>query len=446
MSHTYSHSSSTMPKTATDFWSQRLATKLAALTSSSSKETHQIIAHWLAFHRRHLLNEDECTFRDKLIATLVEQPDSILPLLHEVLLLNFNSHQWTALEGLREVIGEQILLPVAEQLPSTDRVTELGKEWDEKNVFGGPVLWNRIKKRLGKKQQESTATPREEDVDVTEQVDNETEVAQDPQPTSNQATEMEVTETAVKKEQTKDASPVEETGTADMLSPLSTPSKTKSSILKKTTGSQDGSTTTAISFDFDATGISAKDHGPLLLEKLTTPSKELSTLQIARDLRHDSTVTLSGLLSALPLDVRTVCAEQAEKTDNIECPLSEEQAEQFSKEINPQILDMNLEEQLETIQEYRTILHRQVTARNQLRQLLIESRCKLGAEGAAKAFQQQHSEQSLDGQLQQKSQVLIDAMELEGIAGELEKEMEMNSKKRKQAEQSVQALEPLSWY
>jgi len=113
----------------------------------------------------------------------------------------------------------------------------------------------------------------------------------------------------------------------------------------------------------------------------------------------------------MPEDVRAACAKAAE-SDNNTYELDDTKARDFSLRINSSLLDMDLDEQLQNVQTFRNIVDRQRQERELLIKLLIQSRCKFGAEEAAEAFYK--ADRSKEEMLSRKH-ILSDAMELEGL-------------------------------
>ena len=154
-------------------------------------------------------------------------------------------------------------------------------------------------------------------------------------------------------------------------------------------------------------------HGKVDSREFLDPCKAIATLQIARDLRNDSAVQLSSLLSNLPEDVKEVCNEAKEKVDAGETfELPEAQVRDFSIRVPEQLLDMDLEEQLQNIRTLKDIVKRQREARQQLIFLLIKSRCQFGAEETAQTFLDL---EETSKKLKERKNILTDAMALEGL-------------------------------
>jgi hypothetical protein len=168
------------------------------------------------------------------------------------------------------------------------------------------------------------------------------------------------------------------------------------------------------------------------------PCKAIATLQIARDLRNDTAVQLSSLLSTLPKDIHEACQKKKEddntKSAEEKEDLDEATIHDYSMRIPSKILDLDLDEQIQTIQTFRELIQQQQTARKQLIFLLLKSRCHFGSEPAAQAFVDL---KDMSRQLIRRKQLLGDALELEG----LDSEIDTNNYEGDLAE-----LAPLTWF
>ena len=102
--------------------------------------------------------------------------------------------------------------------------------------------------------------------------------------------------------------------------------------------------------------------------------------------------------------------------------------------IPSKILDLDIDEQIQTIQTFQELIRQQMTAREKLIHLLLKSRCHFGSEPAAQYFLEL---QSMMDQLQRRKQLLGDALELEGLDNELD---------NTDFDKEIQSLQPLSWY
>jgi hypothetical protein len=344
--------------------------------------------------------------------------------------------KWDRLEELRLTLGEQILLPVADELSDSVKskiLQDMWKEWDDANSFGGPTVLNRLRKKLSQQQQKQGDTQ------------------PSPLPKSAVASPDAAAKTSAADSPEEEPMMLESPSPAPETKGNDSPAKKKKSLLPndtepaaaiKTTASsskvaskttQESSPPLPASYDFEAQGIPA---APVDSGQFQEPCRAIATLQIARDLRNDGAVQLSSLLSAMPEDVRAACAASAENENKYE--LEDATARDFSVRIDSSLLDMDLDEQLQNVQTFRNIVDRQRQAREQLIRLLIQSRCKFGADEAASAF---HGADRAKAELLRRKHVLTDAMELEGldvVAEDTAAASELNDPE--------EDLAPLSWY
>lgn len=371
-------------------WANQFEAKLATLGPSSSKETIQTVAQWIAFNRKRV-----SSFIPVFQNCLRKHPDVALNVMHEVFLLYQNTGRWESLEEVRLALGEQVLL---EHVPSHIPAEKLAA-WDDSNVFGNPMIVNQLRKKL--KGMAASPPAAESQIDEDNTVDITT-------PASPQV--VPVAAPVVQKE-----TPFPEATPENLVSPTSarSPKETKQ-----------GETV----YDFESYGIPASVVDSTQFQE---PCRKIVTLQIARDLRNDSAVQLSSALSGMPEDIRAACATAAEDP---EYSIDAATAKAFSSRISNTLLDANLEEQLENVKIFRGVVDSQRQARSELIRLLVQSRCNFGAGDAAKAFLEADRAKA---ELQHRKQILLDAMELEGLDVAVD-------------EQSDQALSselaPLEWY
>ena len=189
------------------------------------------------------------------------------------------------------------------------------------------------------------------------------------------------------------------------------------------------------------------------------PCKAVATLQIARDIRHDTPVLLHGLLSNLPKDIQDYVSalfqqqqqqlqqQQDTNSDESSLPvvtpveeLEDSTIQDYSRRIPTELLEMDWSEQFQTIQTFQDIIRRQRQARQKLIYLLIKSRCQLGSQEAAQLFHQLDT--TTMKALKKKKQLLIDALELEGMDSVVLED----KAQEKLLEESLSDLAPLAWY
>jgi len=369
-----SFSSSLNPLTMSNY-AKKLEDQLDRIQPASSDETQQTLAKWIGFNRKKLLPHLS------LLQEALRGPkqDAIYGLLHHCLIMEHDTPKWTKLEGLRMALAESVLLPVLPSAALKPRVQESLKMWEDLNALGGPTLLNQIKQRLLKEETESTkasSTDASSKPEEASQTDGE-----------KKEKDKETTEGDTKEQDTQPTeSPVQPTFT---------------------------------SFDFEATGIAAAVVTP---DQLAQPCHNLAALQITRDVRNDAAVQLSSQLGNMPADVRETCAN-GDKIDTAT-------ARDFAQRIDGSILDMDVTEELDHVSQLRTFITNQQAARQELYQLLVQSRCQFDAHEAAQAL----STASVVP-LVKRRQILLDAMELEGLDVETEGGIQEDTE-----------LPPLTWY
>ena len=173
--------------------------------------------------------------------------------------------------------------------------------------------------------------------------------------------------------------------------------------------------------------------------ELLEPCRSLTTTQIARDLRNEATVQLSGLLSEIPGEVLEACGRAVklaseEKAESGETKVGDDDGggegngeKAGGKDtakgspmidlsslpaVPDDVLDLNLDESLTAVREYREIIVKQREARRALVYLLVKSRCEFGSDEAANAF---YGAAGTIEKLRRRRVMLQDAMELEGL-------------------------------
>ena len=151
-------------------------------------------------------------------------------------------------------------------------------------------------------------------------------------------------------------------------------------------------------------------QGKVESRQFLEPCKAIATLQIARDLRSDSAVQLSSLLKNLPEDIQATY-----KSGNTE--LDEATIRDLSLRMPSKLLDLDLEEQCQTVKQYQAIAEKQQAAREHLIHLLVKSRCQFGSQDAAKEFLELAE---IFQKLKERQSELTDALELEGMDNEID--------------------------
>ena len=350
-------------------YAKKLEQKLSALGSSA--ESLQTLAKWIGFNRKHA-----AAFGPPLLALMRTKPTMTLSLIHECMQLEQDTAKWDKMLDLRVALGETVVLPMASQL-DPDQLLPMVKAWDQSNAFQGPTLINQIRKATKGGAGESS-TP-------------------EPSPTKPQA--------APKSQPEPSATQAEEDITADD---------------NKAVAAAAQSMPVVINYDFESKGI---PHEHVEVRRLADPSKILASLQINRDICNEGTLQLSTLFSAIPEDITQL------KVDD----LDEKTAQDVSRRVGDAVLDLDLEQKLKDIRDFRNIVESQQAARNKLVKLLIQSRCKFGAHETAALFEKADA---CVPELLKRKQQLVDALELEGI--DVEKEDPKDTKMEEYPE--------MSWY
>ena len=482
-------------------FASKLTAKLSGLQDTSSKETLQTLAKWIAFHRKHA--------RGSLIEALMGSEVGILnssrgsrtvSVLNELLLLNRDQPTlWERLADLRVAVGEQLLTAItsaatvdvdAENNASTSGITltpatmekliNFLADWDKHNVFGGPTLIHQLKRKLTVNSSSSPVKQSQPAVAVasaeidTKKEDSTTasvvvieEAAISSASATNETKEPPITPVAPDNEEAKKKAsllkptPPEtvqdeeiemEISNDDLLESSSPddplPDEMPSPIQETTTPSTTRASASAppSQYDFESKNIPERTVDP---RHFLEPCRAIATLQIARDLRNDNAVQLSALLQTMPEDVRAYTAELAERADAdgsaVVVDLDDTCARDFSVRTADQLLDTDLTEAWQNVRTLRDICRQQSAARQQLLDLLIASRCKFGADEVAAAFYAMDADE-----LKRRSQILVDAMELEGLdIAEMEGDTTGTGKKsgsKTTQENLDEELPPLTWY
>jgi len=347
-----------------------------------------------------------------------------IAVINELLLLeNDKPTRWERLSDLRLAIGEQ-LVKAQGDLP-TEKLGSLLTEWDKHNVFGGPTLIHQLRRKISGI---SASPTKQSSVAAAKVVSSEKKSEQQEAPPQTMLAKVE-TKIQEPEESKPKAKPKPEPKQASpaAVSASAPPAAAAASIPSKVNVVQQQQP----QYDFESKNIPERTVEP---REFLEPCRAIATLQIARDLRNDNAVQLSSLLQNMPEDVRAFTAQTAEQgTSGV---LEEAQARDFTKRTADQLIDMDLVEALQNTRTLRDIVRQQSAARRQLLELLVASRCKFGAEQAAKAYHQIDT-----SELKRRAEILSDAMELEGLDI-----AEEESKAKAAKDIDDEELPPLGWY
>lgn len=175
--------------------------------------------------------------------------------------------------------------------------------------------------------------------------------------------------------------------------------------------------------------------------------KVIASIQITRDLGSDAAMNLSSALSNIPSEVEEACntvlAQQQNGQDDETTPITELLSADALSNLPDELLDLDLKYARQSLQTYKEAIRQQRKARLQCLQLLMQSRCSFGSMDAARAFcGGEGSDVSMDAILEKlikRKELLVDAMALEGLDVEEDKE-------EKKLETEEGTLKPLDWF
>lgn len=421
-------------------WGSKLEAKLSALGETSSTESLQALAKWIGFNRKHA-SIFAVKLKEALEKATTGRQNVYLSVIHDVLKQEHGEAKWDRLAQLRVTLAEEVIVPILEAGSATgwpEKIPSMLKEWDNINAFGVPTLVNQIRKLVSASKTSTTSTVATNESEKPAAVASSEaakampadilDESKKPAPllqvtkedSAPEATErpsaMEVPAPEVIQEKPPLKLDLEDIHTKKFTAPTLSPKALQE-----------------VTYDFESKDVPAALVKP---SDLVEPCRAVATLQIARDLRNDGAVQLSSMLTALPEDLRAECAKATEAGDDY-VGLDAEKARAFSLKTSEALLDMDLDEQLQNVRNFRDIVERQRKARKELIHLLIQSRCDFGADDAAAAFYQGDRAKE---DLKKRKQILMDAMELEGL--------DVDEEDKGQASEVVveEELPPFTWY
>jgi hypothetical protein len=367
-------------------WGSKLQAKLSNINDTSQRESIQTVAKWIAFNRKHAAAFCEC-----LRSEFLGKQAVLLNLINEIMIQEEGTAKWDRLAPLRLALGE-FLIEIAPQLSkeSKDTLENYMEEWDDISTLSGTTILDQMKRALRTK------------IDAGEEQTKEAPLVVDGQLKPPPPSPL-VKATSAAKSEDSVVAPILASKKLVTLAPVE------------------------VEYDFESKGIPAEtvEH-----KEFVEPSRQIASLQIARDVRNDAAIQLWSRLSALPEDIRKVYSEVAEGVE-----LSQEQARDFANRMDSALINADLDEHLQSIRLLRDIVQRQRRARAELWRMLVRSRCEFGSNKAAEAFLK--ADRSKEELLERK-QILTDAMELEGLDVAAES-------KPKEPAHNVD-LSPLTWY
>ncbi|KAI2513917.1 hypothetical protein MHU86_301 [Fragilaria crotonensis] len=390
-------------------WAKRLEERLVARADTTSLDSLQTLARWVSFNRKH--SKEFAALLRKTMASSPSVARSWLywQILDQILLQDKDDPaKFDRYETLRVEIGEQVVVPCMLEISAELllKVKPLLEVWDTVNVFGGPTLMNQIKRGAASHISSSQAKASPE-VPIKQPP----KLAQPPEDDDADFPMDDVSE----------PSPQVMSAMDDLEDP----------VVDLTTQLKEERRVSIVDFDFEKQGIPA---GPVEAREFLDPCKAVATLQITRDLRSESSVHLRSLLTAIPKDIRKdMEAYKKQRDESGEMPeLDEAKVEYYSRGLHSEILDLSVEEALDNVRSFREIVTKLKAAREKLFHLLIKSRCEFGSRQAAQAFL---DIEELTEKLRKRKELILDAMDLEGVEPPDEK-----------PEEPMKELEGFSWY
>jgi hypothetical protein len=394
--------------TAPSIWSKRLEKRLTARADTTTLESVQTIARWVSFNRKHAEEFGIVFHRLMMSSPSASRSWMYWQIIDQILILD-NSHasKYDRNENLRVIIAEKVILPCIQDI-SPDLMTKLIpllEVWDTVNAFAGPTLMNEINKIISSRNSSLGK------IEVSEIVVPPKALS----PVNDETMEMNtsIEETMV------------ETNDTPLVEDADIPAIHNSVPLK------DDKRISMVDFDFEKQGVPA---GTVEAREFLEPCKAVATLQITRDLRSDSIVRLRSLLTSIPKDVRTDMEKYKNEVDTTgEFPeLDSEKVEHYSLCLSEEILEMNIEEALENVRSFREIARKLKAAREKLFNLLIKSRCDFGSQQAAQKF---YDLEEFNDKLLKRKELILDAMDLDGIEPPKEEE-----------EEAIKEFDTFAWF
>lgn len=457
-----------------------MESKLSLLSESSSKESILTLAKWIGFNRKHA-----AAFGPILARRLSGNTATVtLSVISQVLLLDKeDSKQWDKLSDFRLYLGENVLIPHCKPMIQNNHhnhntnnnnnqekvLQQFLKEWDEANVFGGPTLINQLKREIlaatttttttnTTTTTTTTSTPVSSEVQHPESLSSTTTTTTtEPEPIiqlpdsimedqEEEETPLPTSTTTITQEDSNTATnPKENTITLQTNTTETSFTTTTTTTIPSTTKKQQQlqpqqPPPNDLYYDFESKGIPREK---VSMKQLQDPCRAVATLQIARDLRHDSAVQLAAILAELPLVIRQRINNNNNNDNNTDNNnhqpwiLEEDKARDLSIQTNELTLDMDIPEQLSNLRIYKEIMEKQGQARRELIRLLIQSRCQFGNNtNDNSATDHDLLLSSMQASFIKRKNALVDAMDLEGL--ELDFELKERSEAADLALQQLQ--------
>jgi len=454
-------------------WGKKLEKKLNGLADTASKDSVQTLSNWIGFNRKHapiLATVLTNNLRDA--KNNAKRQWMHWRLIHLILVNESeNSRKWEKLAELRVALGEA-LQPEMKLLGSAmpDELGAYLEEWEDKNVFGGPSTNAQIRRLYANrnnaaptsinpsstaktavdadaanivtstaKAEASSSVPsgapgqptiekNEAEKILSSSYGSAVELSSEIQTDDNDALYPAPDDDNDDVDMTREGANVEQhQNKAD--SSLSGDASTKSSLAQK----RSAALNQQVEYDFESKGV---PPGPVESREFLDPCKAITTLQIARDVRTNTAVEISTALANLPADILATCQDLSSgKLQELDTATTNE----YSIRIPSSLIDLDISEEISSLNTFLDIVRRQQKAREKLIYLLLKSRCDFGSTEAAREF---HEVDDLAQKLKKRKELLSDALELEGLDTS---EIVTDGTKSKKPEKEEE-LPPLEWY
>jgi len=384
---------------------KKLTSRLEALSNTASRESILALSNWLSLNLNRPRNTDPLinTLKDAILNTAsCPRKMLYLSLVHEMLIVPDDGADTSINSDLRIVIGEKLIIEVVPEIISDiasftsegkdlqekmiSKLNEMVRQWEEKDVFGGPTIIMEVKKFIEHSQKDATTSGGKMPISSIAK-DKEGEIAAATAP--NKA----ASKSGGKEEAEGTSSNVEGGGNAEI-----TPKEDPTAVNKTDEGE----------FDFEKEGVA---FGVVEPDEALVACKQIATTEITRALRQDAANRLGNILSKIPSD-----AKEDLRGLNLLIKEGVSTVEQISEDSLPelpeQVVNLDVKDSYNTIQQYRQSITQQQELKKNLLLLLTKCRCKFGADDSAREFYDL-GEKLI--QLKEKKGMLEDAMAIEGI-------------------------------
>mmetsp|Transcript_12569 Transcript_12569/g.27899 ORF Transcript_12569/g.27899 Transcript_12569/m.27899 type:complete len:512 (-) Transcript_12569:176-1711(-) len=473
--------------------------RLAGLAEGASRESIQTLSLYVAFNRKKH-GAALAAALSNVITNTAQTPGRkmlYLNVVHEVLISESplqpgyqNDKKWDRQADLRSLLGENVVVDAVTSIrdcegttdATLDKVKSMIDMWEEIEAFGGPTIIAAARKALvSGKQKDAKA------VAATATTTSEANAAHTTPPSAQSVPEAQGSghehngeiSPAAEEAAAEPSSAALALGPAAQVDPIAVESKAvpeakdASSVEDKadTNGKDDAAVAQVLaegsgggedddkasakdgdasgtapsnvdvppSFDFEAEGVPYEKVEP---HQILGSCRSLATMQISRDVRSDTAVRISTALSTLSPDVEKACHKALADADG---DMSKAKVDLESiPTISDDVLDLNIDDAIKNVKQYKEIIVKQREARKALIDMLIKSRCKFGSMEAAEAF---YAIGEKEEKLKKRRLLLQDAMALEGLdVLEDDEENEDDDTETDLNGADEGELAPLTWY